>query len=292
MKIGEIIGDALGYPLSDPKKLLTFGIILAVGTLYSNFTVQGAANIALVLILMLLALLALVMVWGYEIRILRISFAGLGELPRFDNWLDMFVDGLKVFVVGIIYAIPLVIVVGLLFLGIVFAPVGLANISIHNPSTIFALMIFAIIATLIILLTYPIFLMMLANMVYNNSKIESAFKLGEIFNKISNIGWGNFLVWYIVTGIIYLVLLVIGIIILAFFNIIHLKIVGGLLYPIVFGSFMSIFVFRSVASFYMSGNIGYLECENCKGYYELQDGESPDDFNECECGGNLVYTHK
>jgi hypothetical protein len=34
---------------------------------------------------------------------------------------------------------------------------------------------------------------------------------------------------------------------------------------------------------------GYLVCEKCKGRYELQDGESPNDFESCECGGSLKY---
>lgn len=37
--------------------------------------------------------------------------------------------------------------------------------------------------------------------------------------------------------------------------------------------------------------MGYLVCEKCGGYYELQYGESPDDFSDkCECGGKLVYS--
>ena len=35
---------------------------------------------------------------------------------------------------------------------------------------------------------------------------------------------------------------------------------------------------------------GYLVCEECGGYYELQPGELPTDFtNKCECGGKLKY---
>jgi hypothetical protein len=33
----------------------------------------------------------------------------------------------------------------------------------------------------------------------------------------------------------------------------------------------------------------YLICESCKGYYELQEGESIEDFLECRCGGKLSY---
>jgi hypothetical protein len=36
--------------------------------------------------------------------------------------------------------------------------------------------------------------------------------------------------------------------------------------------------------------MGYLVCEKCGGYYELQPGESPDEFkNKCECGGDIKY---
>lgn len=37
--------------------------------------------------------------------------------------------------------------------------------------------------------------------------------------------------------------------------------------------------------------MGYLICDKCGGYYELQPGEKPEDFSdECECGGKLIYS--
>ncbi|MDP2837224.1 MAG: hypothetical protein Q8N97_09630 [Methanobacteriaceae archaeon] len=33
--------------------------------------------------------------------------------------------------------------------------------------------------------------------------------------------------------------------------------------------------------------MGYIICEECGGYYELQSGEFADDFENCQCGGNL-----
>ena len=35
--------------------------------------------------------------------------------------------------------------------------------------------------------------------------------------------------------------------------------------------------------------MSYLICEKCGGYYELKEGERPEDFKCCECGGNLKY---
>lgn len=34
---------------------------------------------------------------------------------------------------------------------------------------------------------------------------------------------------------------------------------------------------------------GLIVCKKCGGYYELQPGESPTDFSECQCGGELEY---
>jgi uncharacterized membrane protein len=33
----------------------------------------------------------------------------------------------------------------------------------------------------------------------------------------------------------------------------------------------------------------YLVCERCGGYYKLKEGESPEDFESCQCGGDLRY---
>lgn len=34
---------------------------------------------------------------------------------------------------------------------------------------------------------------------------------------------------------------------------------------------------------------GYLVCQKCNGYYKLQPGESPDNFDLCQCGGTLKH---
>ena len=35
---------------------------------------------------------------------------------------------------------------------------------------------------------------------------------------------------------------------------------------------------------------GFLICNKCGNYYQLQEGESSDDFESCHCGGRLIYT--
>jgi hypothetical protein len=36
-------------------------------------------------------------------------------------------------------------------------------------------------------------------------------------------------------------------------------------------------------------SMGYLICKSCGGRYDLQPGESPDDFESCQCRGELDY---
>jgi hypothetical protein len=38
--------------------------------------------------------------------------------------------------------------------------------------------------------------------------------------------------------------------------------------------------------------MSYLVCDDCGGYYELQEGESADDFENCQCGGHLKFLEK
>jgi hypothetical protein len=40
---------------------------------------------------------------------------------------------------------------------------------------------------------------------------------------------------------------------------------------------------------YLRPDEGYMVCDSCGGYYKLQPGESPDDFDMCQCGGKLEY---
>ncbi|EKF84763.1 hypothetical protein A994_12156 [Methanobacterium formicicum DSM 3637] len=139
------------------------------------------------------------------------------------------------------------------------------------------------------LIVYPILLMALSNMAFYG-KLESAFEFRQIINKISSIGWKNFILWYIVTGIICLIIIFIGALIEALFVLIQLKIVGVLLVSLIVIPYLIIYLFRSTALFYLSDDPGFLECQNCGGYYQLQAGESPEDFEKCQCGGTLKHT--
>ena len=282
MNIGEIVKNSIVYPLSDWKKLLILGILIVVDTL--NYIFHSLGMGVILSSLGSVGLVFGVLVYGYEIRVLKSSLAGFSELPQFNDWLDIIINGIKVILVGIAYAIPLILIIvfGELFLGLTLGNLGATNFSIF-------LEILVIIVLLYLIIIFPIFLMSLANMAFYDSELDAAFKFREIFNKISSIGWGNFAIWYVVTGIICLIVIFVGAFVEVIFNLISLKIIGVVLVPLVLLPYMFIYVFRSSALFYLSESQGYLICEKCGGYYKLQPGESAKDFEKCQCGGDLKY---
>lgn len=286
MKVGEIVKDSIKYPFSDWKKFLIFGIFVVLNTLNIIFQSLGA-NMLLISAVGAVGLLFGVLIFGYEIRILKLSLAGFAKLPPFNDWFDIILNGIFEIIVGIAYAIPLILIIvfGGLSLGLTIGIIGT-----NGASIFFGILI--VIVLLYLVLIYPLFLMSLANMAFYDSDLGAAFKFHEIFNKISNIGWGKLVMWYITTGIICLISIFIGGLVEAIFNLIGLKIIGVVLVSLIVIPYIFIYIFRSMALFYLSEDRGYLECEECRGYYKLQPEESPEDFDKCQCGGALKYNKK
>ncbi len=75
MDAGEITSNALKYPLTNFKKVLILGILIILSTLI----IPGF------------------LVLGYIFKIIKSTIEDSSELPEFEDWKTMFVDGLKVF---------------------------------------------------------------------------------------------------------------------------------------------------------------------------------------------------
>lgn len=95
------IGKAFGYVFDDDQwitKILVAAAILAVGILFSW-------------LLLIPLILAVLLLNGYGIEITRRVINGVSPvLPEWDNWGELLMDGLKLFVIQIIYALPIILV--------------------------------------------------------------------------------------------------------------------------------------------------------------------------------------
>lgn len=114
------LADELDYPLRGDDAPLTMliggGLILAAAAI----SVVGSL-LTLVLIGFLVlpfALVPQVLVQGYLLRVLGTTLDGDAEPPVWEDWTDMFVDGLRLVAVVIAYTLPVVVVGGVLFLAV------------------------------------------------------------------------------------------------------------------------------------------------------------------------------
>ena len=262
MDMAGIVEDAVKYPLSDLKKVFILGIII-VFTGMPGITIIGAllgtTNTAMIHFLDILYLL----VYGYLFRVIKSSLNGEIELPDFDNWIEMLEDGFKVLIICVIYSIPA------LFITLAFAAVPFASnfgITGSNLATIANTLletagVWAFIAILYMILIIPVILIAITNMAYNKGMLAEAFKFHIIKNIIYQIGQKNIFKWYLITGVIYIALYLLGSTITTIFSILVYPIVEPMLAALIIGQLLTLLIVipylkmyfaRSIASFYLS----------------------------------------
>ena len=230
MDIGNVMTDSLKYPSSNWKKILILGFM----TLFSFLIIP------------------LFIAMGYLLRVLKASLAGLEELPEFDEWVDMIVDGIKVLLVGIVYSLPaIVIMIG----SIITMWASLSSMTAMqtmgmSPSTTLGMFtgigfVGMIVAMLYLLIITPVLYVAIANMAYYE-ELGAALRFSAIVGLISQIGWVDLIVWYVV---VILIGFVVGFIttVLSIIPLIGLVISLLVVYP-----YYNIFLFRAVAWLYAS----------------------------------------
>ena len=100
--------------------------------------------------------------------------------------------------------------------------------------------------------------MAIANMANHESDIRAAFKFIQIFSKIGNIGWRKLIIWYLITGIVFLILTGIWIVIFTFIITLIWSIVGtttrhimeDVLISLIVIPYITMYFYRSVALIY------------------------------------------
>lgn len=137
---------------------------------------------------------------GYQLKCAKSAMKGDYKLPEWTEWGDLFVKGLLLIVVFVIYAIPVAILVAV-FAGGAFmaagqgADAGMAGMGIG-----------AVVMLAIGLLLIYILPSVTMSFVLNDFKFGAAFKVGEIVKKTLN---KDYLVTWLVVGVYSLVLTIV-----------------------------------------------------------------------------------
>jgi hypothetical protein len=150
--------------------------------------------------LLLISAIIFPLLSGYLLRIYR----GVVAAPDPDDWVKMFVDGILVIVIGIIYSIPVIVVAVALIGGSVFALV-------NNPESAAGMggMIIGFIITIILALIVSLISNFAIIRFAREEKFGEAFNLKEILAVISKVGWVMYFVAVLVFSIIAAVIMMV-----------------------------------------------------------------------------------
>jgi hypothetical protein len=199
MNVSDIFKNAFKFPASNWKRFLILGIIILTYTLLATSNVYLGSN-PFTLLMILPAYFLLFLVMGYTLKTIKISINEENELPAFNKWKKMFIDGLKVFLISILYfIIPTIFIMAGIFLAIDFSAIttGKLQFNFFNPATIIVLSI----GVLLYVFLMFFFEIGLANMAYKG-KLEAALSLSEIRSIIRKIGWKKYLAIFLILLII------------------------------------------------------------------------------------------
>jgi hypothetical protein len=132
---------------------------------------------------------------GYVMRVYR----GAHPAPDVDQWGTLFIDGLKLLVIGIIYAVPIV-VIWMFILGsmILTGMSESAEAAIATSGINVLLMMVMYVYEIAIAVIMPIASIRFAR----TGAISEAFNFGAIFGTIGRIGWLNYIIAILLIGLV------------------------------------------------------------------------------------------
>ena len=234
MDIGDVVSDSLKYPSSNWSKVVILGVLFLISIL----------------------IIPLFLALGYMFRVVKATLAGVDELPAFEDWGEMLVEGIKLFLVYLIYSLPAIIIGIFSFISLWSSISSITYITQSSGGTLTPEMFFSIFggtalvglifAGLYSLVIYPIMAVAIGNMAYYNGELGAAFRFGEILSTISEIGWVDLIIWYIVVivvgGVIIFVGSIIGII----------PILGWIAILLIVYPYFYLFYARAIAWLYLS----------------------------------------
>ncbi len=223
MDVAKMLGDAYDYTRSGIWGKWAKWILLVIGTIIFPF------------------------ILGYMFWIFR----GTKPAPELTDGVKMFIDGLKLLVLGLIYFIP-VYIVSLLFFGGVYGPLiatfGTGNVQESINAVLNALAGLAVGFILVQILQILIFIVLIIAAVRyaRTNNIAEAFNFSAIFEQISRIGWGEYIVALIILWVVEVIISVI------FAGIGLIPILGWLIVLILYPAYL-IFIARYITLVYDSG---------------------------------------
>lgn len=235
MGLGDILSRSISYPFSDLKKFLMVGICLLIIDLDAILSQIVGQNSFVVIIAFIIAVLFSFVVAGYSVSVTKRGIDNSMEIPDFD-YKNNFIDGVKLFVVGLVYfIIPVIITLILLFL---FGAVGSHFGRITESLGIGAIFV------VILFIVFGIFAVVAQARYAVSRSIGDAISIGEVFDDVKRIGILKIILFLIITFVVVSVLaLILGVITV-------IPVIGTIIVDILLGGFIFLFISYAMGLLY------------------------------------------
>lgn len=139
--------------------------------------------------------------WGYYMKSMKASIEGRPELPKWEDWGNLFISGLTVFIIGLVYyTIPLIVAVlsvgGVVVTAITTGDVGLGVIGASMGGFFLSF---------ILIFVFSFMIPMALSMYVKEGSMGAAFRFGELLSRIKSVPW-DYLIVLIVVFVLFTVL--------------------------------------------------------------------------------------
>lgn len=175
-----------------------------------------AVGAGLLLLSVFIPILPALVVYGYLLAVMRQAIEGQGaSLPEWQDWGKLFLDGLKAFLVGLVYLAPAILVTGLgcglYFAASVALPIAVGGGS-FNPNTDSGVFVFFFAAMLILFVSLAVgsILIMLGALplpmaegnLAESSMFSRAFAIGHVLRMVRAYPGGYIVAWLVLAGML------------------------------------------------------------------------------------------
>lgn len=154
-------------------------------------------------LLLLVSVIIFPLIYGYTVRVM----SGTKPAPELEDWVGLFVDGIKLIIITVVYAIP-IWVLALIPLAAYFIPVSATTTPATGSGSLFSPEV-AIIVALVVFIIFVVaaiavgILATFAMVRFSRTgRMGEAFRVGTLLAHIGRIGWLDVFIALLIVGIV------------------------------------------------------------------------------------------
>lgn len=235
MSLSDIFSDAIRYPFSNIVNYLFVGVLALLASLPNIVKAFNIDSSSVTVLSAILAIFFSIVLSGYCVTVIRMGIENSNDIPEI-KLVDNLIDGIKVFIISLIYyIIPLmVILIFALMAGVIGAGLG---------ALVAALGIFLIVAIILFVL-FGIFEVVAIARFAKTGELSDALSIGEVIEDAKRIGIINIIAFILISMVIIAVAYIVSTILCI------IPVIGAILSSLIVSGFVVLFYNKALGLLY------------------------------------------